>query len=646
MCITRRTKIIYQVISFLFLFVCLFGTIQYLRYRNYYTLSSDESSEIVLGHLLATENRILTDSWYYSTELEVLAQNLVFSFFFHFTDNWHRVRIFATITLYLAEILAFYFLSKEFHFRRFFAITAALLVIPISGEYYRYMLNGVYYYPLVTVSFFTLALGELYIRVSGRKQNLLLVFSFICSIAFSLSGLRQSFFTYFPMLTASILLLILEKTKTNNTKHWILFSLISVIGSVIGLVINAVVLAAKYSFESWGYINFTKIDFGRIGEILNTILTQLGYTTGSIYSTSTLGNAACIGWVFFIIGAIWYAIKNRDKVSSNYLRLALFTLSTYVIYIVFYSFTDVLAVVRHNIPIISISFALVALFCEQVEWKKAISVSVMSALVLLMAASGLNYYITNWDQDDNAEIREVMNFLLREGYYNGYSTFWNANILTELSNGKIEAWDLAEGYFDQGLILFNIKDIDQVHPWLQKISHSYTHPVGKTYFLLTSGEYENNNWKDGLKEDKLIWDSSRYKIFGYEDYDDLVNNIYSEYNFVFGDNKWLENGSDKDTHREIYYGGKSYGPYQIFMPGEYEIYLEGDALQDAEVSCTDDFGNRVFTLRQVEDGNNKRLFDLSLSEKSYNVEIVVKNVSDDQNSVVKINSMGIRKKQD
>ena len=101
----RKRKIsLFQIISYLLLITCLLGTINYVRLKKNNIISSDESSEMILGSLLASENSIISKNWHYSTELRVLNANIFYSFFFHFTDSWHLVRVCALFKIGRAHV--------------------------------------------------------------------------------------------------------------------------------------------------------------------------------------------------------------------------------------------------------------------------------------------------------------------------------------------------------------------------------------------------------------------------------------------------------------------------------------------------------------------------------------------------------------
>ena len=61
-------------------------------FHIYNIINSDMSSEMVLAKQLAEEGKwMLSDNWYYSTELRVVNTQLISAFIFRFTDNWQLV---------------------------------------------------------------------------------------------------------------------------------------------------------------------------------------------------------------------------------------------------------------------------------------------------------------------------------------------------------------------------------------------------------------------------------------------------------------------------------------------------------------------------------------------------------------------------
>lgn len=637
---TGKANILFQIISALFLTACLFGTVLYLRARTDHTLNSDESSEMVLGKMLADEGSILTKNWYYSTELRVLNTNLFYSFFFRLTDSWHRVRLLSCVSMFLLLLAVYYGVSRAYRFGKYFALTAAVLFIPFSTDHFRFTLEGAYYLPHITITFLILMLSEVLIRTSGKKAVILLAFSFVLSILVGLGGARHLLILYLPLLLAA-LIAAADWKRMPSAKKWLIFAGTVLTGSLIGFFINFTVLVNIYHFDAWESTAFTMPGFSRAGEILNGFLSAYGYSDGKFFSPALLQNGICFGWILLTVNAVLYALKRKDRVSGEYLRFSLFTASLFTVFILFYLFTDARYRGRYVLPVIIPAIPLGALWAEQVNWKKGISQAVLSALILLTAVSGLIFYKSSWNDDPKAEMREIASFLTEENYREGYAYFWYANLLTELSNGRLEVWDITE---DSGDVTYReIFDIDRTAHWLQPVSHDTTHPSGRIFVLFGNNEFENHIWKDHFRPDDIIYQSYDHIIFGYENYEDMTDKLYSAYDLVFENGKGLENGADADGHRELYAGGVSHGPYQTFWPGTYEVTVRGSGLDNAGVYCLKDHGAVPVEITAAEQSDTEVRFTFSLPEKSYNVETLVRNLSDAPGETVILDSISIRK---
>ena len=83
----------FTIVSGMFFALVFIGFVWFIRTRMTFLLNSDDSSELILGQLLANENRLLSKSWYYSTELRVVNTQIFYAFFFKIFHSWHRVRI-------------------------------------------------------------------------------------------------------------------------------------------------------------------------------------------------------------------------------------------------------------------------------------------------------------------------------------------------------------------------------------------------------------------------------------------------------------------------------------------------------------------------------------------------------------------------
>ena len=97
--------------------------------------------------------------------------------------------------------------------------------------------------------------------------------------------------------------------------------------------------------------------------------------------------------------------------------------------------------------------------------------------------------------------------------FNGYSSYWSANVLTELSNGEIEVWCFHDNNVTKNMF-----------EWLQLTKHSKEKPKGKVFVILNKDEIENVEFKEYDKLNKIYSDKNR-AVYIFDSYEELVNNL-------------------------------------------------------------------------------------------------------------------------
>ena len=205
-------------------------------------------------------------------------------------------------------------------------------------------------------------------------------------------------------------------------------------------------------------------------------------------------------------------------VSDAYYRFALFILFDYLIFVLLYVFTNMAYVDRYYLPLTILYIPLITLIFNEVEInifninKKYIYV----LFVLIVFVQGVAYMYSYNNFDGNVEQREILKVLEDNDYKNGYASFWNGNVYTELSNGEIEFWVF------QDTDLENVQSFDELYQWLQIKDHMSNKPSGKVFVLLSNEEYKSTPLKKYLNEDNVIYNSGNYIIFGYDSYEELV----------------------------------------------------------------------------------------------------------------------------
>ncbi len=330
-----------------------------------------------------------------------------------------------------------------------------------------------------------------------------------------LGGPRQILITYLPLFLASLFTCLFNKDKDYSFFKYVLIILVC---SGIGYVINSKILHNYFIFFNYEDVEFTTFDINRLVTLINGFILNYGYQVGGVMSATTIVNAIAAVNVLFSIYAVYYPLKHKDEITSTYYRFSLFVLFAYIVFVLLYAFTDMSYTDRYYLPLTVLYIPLITLFFNEVEMNifKIKKEHIYILFILLIIAQGTAYMYSYDKFDNNVEKREILKLLEDNDYKNGYATFWNGNVYTELSNGDVEFWVLK--YFDSN----SVNDFDDLYEWLQLKDHMSNKPTGKVFVLLSSSEYKSTLLKKYLSEDKVIYNSGNYIVFGYDSYEELV----------------------------------------------------------------------------------------------------------------------------
>ncbi len=262
------------------------------------------------------------------------------------------------------------------------------------------------------------------------------------------------------------------------------------------------------------------------------------------------------------------------------------------------------------------------------DYHRSFKVIVLLAWCAAIAFSGYDFLADKGVQEDKRDHQLIADYLVENGYYKGYATFWNANILTELSNGRIDVYDWQDS--------LNQADgnIDRTYKWLQLVDHDTHRPEGKVFLLFHSDQIKPNMdpntvasqklWK--LNESRIILVQGKYSVYGYDSYNDLLSDIY-DYDFAFRDGNWIKNGEDLQGVRILREGGISYGPYIEFREGQYRVTVYGKGLSRATFTCTYDSGQNHINIDMISLQDQEAVYEFAVNEHVFNGETLVTNSS-------------------
>ena len=518
---------VWQALPWLWMAAAYLFDLWYQLVPGKWIVDSDLASEMILSDLLNKEGTIISHNWFYSTELKVVNLQWFYRLgLLIFPNDWHLARTFGmaiTLALFAAAML---FFVKCAGLGRAGLWMVGTLLWPFGQHYLVYAIYGGYY--LVYTFFYMLVLALVLRSLNADKKRCALQWVLACVITAvaGMNGVKQLMVFHAPLCLAAAILLVLALHSCGKT-DWkaaldvcrkevrlLAASLVTAVAAAAGYFVSNAVLSRMYDFKSYNFIVWNRDeDWFTLDRILMDFFHEFGYENGSgVFHFG--GIAAAVGlllgcWMFFCIVRL---LLRLDKLERNDKLLVLLLVAMLAVCGVAYTYFHeyYLYFWLMNMPV---AIAVMAVEIKTEDFhilgaRQLLGVG-LAACFTLCAASTVRQeqehpYLAHKGLNTAAE------WLVDNGYTQGYSTFWNGNAMTELTSGKLEVWTL------QSL------DRDDVPNWLQPKSHLTTDPEHP--FLLIDTE------TDGPAENaKLIqygdctevYNDGRYVIYDFADADAL-----------------------------------------------------------------------------------------------------------------------------
>ncbi len=624
-----------------FLFVCLF-----MDRKVDNQLDADMSSEMILADTLSEENALLSDEWFYSTELRVLNTQVVFMPLFKIFTNWHTIRVLGSAICYLILLLCYFYFCREAGIQKLFPVSAIFLLLPFSKSYFHFVIVGLYYIPHIAITFLTLGLVFQYLKSNktGSKAALLILLGVLALVA-GLGGPRQLLVLYLPLFVTAFLVFVIpffkepvEEQKMNllvkkngQERKFLVAGTLCALFSGIGYILNTKVLSSFFTFSDWSSISYRAFSWDTLVAIFNDFLSYFNFTDDGLFSFATVANFTCLLVVVLLVIFTVRGMKSRGK-SPAYFTCSVFFAVSFGIFALLYLFTDMSYLNRYNVPILAFCIPVIAMGLYEGKWQegyKKIVCIIGAAGIFLCCVVNARFYM---DLDTSVEFQSIADLLVEEGYEDGYATFWNGNQLTELSNGTLDVriWEDSSSL-----------SVDQIYEWLQLKEHEEVLPEGKVFVITGRTDPGAVAFEEDLDPDRILYQSGKFKVYGYPSRDDLIEDT-GIYRSSFQDNYLLTNGEDIDGIRHIYSGGNSFGPYISLYPGTYEVTVSGEDLDLAEFDATTDMGSTLLNLTDFHQTPSKVTYQLQIDSYTKDVEFHVWNNSDQEILVTSIEVEQVR----
>lgn len=493
-----------------------------LLFHLFHVLDADSSSELVLARLLSQENKLISENWYYSTELRVFNTQIVSTILFYITDSWKYVRVFTSIIMYIALLASYWYMMLAFHIdSKIIGFTAFLLLAPISREVFLFFHIGLYYIPHSILIFLTI--GSLFRGFENHKIHL--CFMIVTAILSGFGGIRYIVVLWVPLLFVAFVWFIkqtdildanmdglkncVKEIKQKKCYYFIVLSLLGSLFAGIGYVANEKILSKIYHFTTHTDMKFIDIKNENLMDRLNSSVTSLldvmGYKAGTIISmTGLLNTCVFLGMILIFVLIINSWKKSIREFYSAKSFIIIFFVASLSITLVINTLTTTYNA-RYLIPSLIMIVPLIGIYLNEQKNKIKCYLIVIFVFVYSIIATGATVKpVLNSHANENR--MGAIEFLLDNEYYVGTSTFWNANIVTEITDGKI--------------LMSSIEtpDSDVYYKWLTPtdLYQKNREAAGKSFILMERKELENLSDNDKYLDSKIIYQDEYFVVFSSE----------------------------------------------------------------------------------------------------------------------------------
>jgi hypothetical protein len=330
-------------------------------YFGYRLLNSDASAPVILGQLLSKTNSIISEDWYYSTEITFLNTNLVYALGWKLFGSFSQVRAFAQGISLLIFYLACCYLFKKLE-SKYYSVWPIFLLLPWSIDYFQIVLFWIYYVPHITISLIVLSQCLDYIK---RPKFWKLGLSSLISVGAGMAGYRQIAILMVPLFLATVTLYyfyipeINPNAKKKQCKDGIVFSTIILSSGLIGLAINIFYILSEYKVMSWNNLVFTEFSIQSLEKIFNGYLNLLGYSTTSVTSVQGIITGTSLLALFaggLLLSKITLGLATKGY---SYVTFFYYVLFANLITILSMLFTNVENLSRYLIPVAFFLFTII-----------------------------------------------------------------------------------------------------------------------------------------------------------------------------------------------------------------------------------------------------------------------------------------------
>ncbi len=469
-------------------------TIGFFAYCGSHNMSGDDGSEILHAALVNRDGGwIHTENWVYSTELRVISPTPLYQIGLKLMPTWHAARVFAQAVSLALVLVSFLYMAHELGMKKAAPYLAAVLMLPFNDVYDYVVAYGLHYSVHLILSFLILGLVFRFGQKEKKRGWLTLLLLLGLGLWSGLGGVRMLMMIIAPLMGASALMALMEMKRHDTFRASLNTPAVRMAGASalcfgatgVGYVAGLAMFKEKYTYFSYTDIGMERFKMSDLINQLSSMLYDLGYVEGvSLMSIRGMNNLLCVV-IFMALGvAVWRMLSRFEKIAPAH-RLLTMTAVLAIIVGMLCNIMLAQLLTRYFLVGTVLLFVVLALALEVEPCRNA-----LLRTLALLAMTGCCAFgaqcIMRYDYklgDVNYEM--AADWLVENGYTQGYATYWNANILSAASDGKLDMWVLSDS--THGLYAGEWRTMGMQRILQEK--HKLTEdPEGKVFLLVTEAE--------------------------------------------------------------------------------------------------------------------------------------------------------------
>lgn len=493
-------------------------------------IDSDMGGEMILADLLNQErDLLLSKNWGYSTEIRVFYLQLIYRItLLIFPHNWFAAHMLGQAVWLLLLVLCMLYAGHTLGLRGCGVWAAAALICPFGSDHLLFSLLGGFYIPHMILMLLSFALAIQFMQSFGKKLSIRLALLFLLALVSFINGLgslKGLMAVYLPMLMAASLALAFSlhsgpgPVSVHSAEfRFLIGAVVSAASAAFGYLVNSVFLSAHYDFVNQNSLTWGKLDFNAFLDCIAGFLSLLGFPHGNVMSIYGILGAFFFVIVAAVLFSIAFLLGNYHSLSFSIQLLLVSFLCSVLVQASIFSFTENIlnGVVSYwwltTIPMV---FLLLQAAWQHFSFRlpagRLLCAAAFMLCMVFVSIASTHAYFTSGSYRLVPEMKPAEEWLLENGYREGYAVFWKANVLTEWSSGQL----------DVRVVSGDTLDVTEPHSWLEKHSHEQP-PKGKVFLLVTAPELWGAH-KESIRNDyNVYWDENDYMIMAFDSYDEMV----------------------------------------------------------------------------------------------------------------------------